>query len=50
MGGRKKLNVLHIKFALVIAAAVGIATGSWLVFVLALGLAIGLAFYSRDIR
>ncbi len=50
MGGRKKLNILHLKFALVIAAAAGIATGSWLVFVLALGVVIGLAFYGRDIR
>ncbi len=50
MGGRKKLNVLHIKFALMLAAAAGVATGSWLVFVLALGVALGLAFYGRDIR
>ena len=50
MGGRQKLNALHIKFALMIAACAGIATGSWLVFILATSIGIGLAYYSRDIR
>lgn len=43
MNARKKLNVAHINGALLIAAADGFATGSWVAFGAAAVVAVGKA-------
>jgi len=50
MGPRRKFNSVQIQMAILIAAIVGIVFNSWLLFVIALAVWIGLAVNSRDIR
>lgn len=50
MGARQKLNRAAINGCLIIAGLFGAACGSWLVFSVALALAIVLALSDGDIR
>jgi hypothetical protein len=50
MGARTKLNAIHAMIAVGIAGAMGLATGSWLVFGLALGFLIAVKVHSGAIR
>lgn len=50
MGARQKLNQAHVNGALVVAALVGAVTQSWIVFVVAALLAVGLSVHGGGIR
>ena len=50
MGARQKLNEAHINGALIVAGLLGLATGSWTVFILAGAGLIGLSMHSGGIR
>lgn len=50
MGARQKLNRAYVNGALVLAAVVGAATQSWLVFWVAALAAAGSSLYSGEIR
>lgn len=50
MGVREKLNRSHVNGALLAGGALGVATGSFSVFLLAVGLVIALEVYSGGIR
>ena len=50
MSARTKLNVAAVQGAIVVAALVGWAAGSWAVFLLATAVLIGTAWHSGAIR
>lgn len=50
MGARTTLNGIHVTGALAVAAIFGAMTESWLVFVISLGVLIGLKIHSGAIR
>lgn len=50
MGARQRLNSLYSFGALMIAAVLGGATGSWVVFILSAGVLTGLLVHGGDIR
>ena len=50
MGARSKLNASHIQMSLFIATILGIAFGSWWVFLLGVAVLIALAIQAGDIR
>jgi hypothetical protein len=50
LSARNKLNVAAMHGAIVVAALVGWAFGSWLAFLLTLAVLIATAFHSRTIR
>ena len=50
MNARRKLNVAFANGAFVIAALAGLATQSWVVFLVALALALALNVYVGSIR
>lgn len=50
MNARKKLNTAHIYGALLVAAVVGVAFESWLVFLIVGGGFVFGAVYAGDIR
>jgi len=50
MGARKKLNEIHAIIAVVIAAVLGSATSSWIVFGLTLAVLLSTKMYSGAIR
>ena len=50
MGARKKLNSAAVLGSLILASAIGLFTGSWLVFIIAALVLVGLSWYSGDIR
>jgi hypothetical protein len=50
MGARRKLNEIHAVIAVGIAAAMGWATGSWLVFGVGLSALIALKLHNGAIR
>lgn len=50
MGARTTLNGIYVTSALCMAAMFGTATGSWLVFVISLGVLIGIRIHSGAIR
>jgi hypothetical protein len=50
MGARKKLNEIHAIIAVAIAAMLGSATSSWIVFGLTLAVLLGAKVYSGAIR
>lgn len=50
VGVRKKLNSAAILGSLILASAIGLFTGSWLVFIIAALILLGLSCYSGDIR
>jgi hypothetical protein len=50
MGARKKLNEIHAVIAVVIAAILGLATSSWVVFAGAFAVLVGAKVYSGAIR
>ena len=50
MGARNKLNASHIQMALFVAGILGIAFGSWWVFLLGAGVLVALGVQSGDIR
>ena len=50
MGARQKLNEAHIVGSLAVAGVLGLATGSWTVFVVTGAVLIGAAIYHEDIR
>ncbi len=50
MGARQKLNSAAILGSLLVAAVIGWITGSWIVFVIAALILVGLSLHSGDIR
>ena len=50
MGARTKLNKAYLNGSLVVAAALGLVTQSWIVFLGSAALGIGISLYSGDIR
>ncbi|MFO1065514.1 MAG: hypothetical protein U0892_16745 [Pirellulales bacterium] len=50
MNARKKLNTAHVNGAIIFAVLAAWFNDSWIVFVIALAVIIGLAIYSGDIR
>ena len=50
MGARQKLNAAYLKGSLIIAAAVGLAVGSWAAFLLTLAIMVGIGYHGGDIR
>ncbi len=50
MGARGKLNAAHVNGALAIAGAVGLLTGSWTVFAIALAGVVATNILSGSIR
>jgi hypothetical protein len=50
MGARQKLNTAYGLGSLFVASLVGLVTQSWVVFVIALLVAIGCNFYLGEIR
>ncbi len=50
MGAREKLNAAYLNGCLIIAAVVGLASGSWVVFGAVLAVLVGGALYSGEIR
>ena len=50
MGARQKLNGAYVNGALVVAAVLGLMTGSWTIFIFAGAVLIGIAIYDGDIR
>jgi hypothetical protein len=50
MGARKKLNRAAVNACALVAGIIGAASGSWVVFGIALAVAVGLSAYSGDIR
>jgi hypothetical protein len=50
MRARTKLNEIHVIIAVGIAGAMGLATGSWLVFGVTLGFVIAAKVHSGAIR
>jgi hypothetical protein len=50
MGARDKLNVSYVNGSLLIAAVVGVVTGSWLIFGLAAAVLVAGNVMAGDIR
>ena len=50
MSARHKLNQGYIQGALVVAGVIGVACGSWTVFLIAAAILVGLSVYSGEIR
>ena len=50
MGARKKLNTVAIAGSLFLASFLGCVANSWLVFIIAALILLGLSLYSGDIR
>lgn len=50
MGARQKLNSAAILGSLCLAGILGCVTNSWIVFIIAVLILIGLSCYSGDIR
>lgn len=50
MGARQKLNHAAINGCALLAAAIGMLSGSWLVFAIAVAVAVALCVFSGDIR
>jgi hypothetical protein len=50
MGARKKLNEIHVIIVVVIAAVLGSATNSWIVFGCSVAVLVGAKLYSGAIR
>jgi hypothetical protein len=50
MGARHELNKVHIIGSLGVAGILGLASGSWAVFVIAGAVLIGAAIYAGEIR
>ena len=50
MGARQKLNQAHVNGALIVAAVLGLMTGSWIIFFIASAMLIGAATYGGEIR
>lgn len=50
MNARKKLNTANINGAIMFAALAAYFSDSWIVFLIAVAVIIGLAIYSGDIR
>ena len=50
MGARKKLNEASLNHALLVSGVVGFMCGSWVVFLVVLGVMLFGAFHSEDIR
>ena len=50
VGARKKLNSAAILGVLILASTIGFFTGSWLTFMIAALILLGLNYYSGDIR
>ena len=50
MGARTKLNQAYLNGTLVIAAAIGLFAQSWMAFVIAALIGIGLSLYAGEIR
>lgn len=50
MGARQKLNQFYVLAVLMAAAILGIAAGSWAVFIVTAAVGIGLSLHTGDIR
>ena len=50
MGARKKLNIVAITGSLILASGLGCLSESWIVFVVAALVLLGLSLYQGDIR
>lgn len=50
MGTRQKLNVAHVRGALIVAAASGALTGSWTIFAATLAILIVGSLYDGAVR
>jgi len=50
MGARQKLNAIHGFIAIAIAATLGLAMSSWLVFSISLGVLLAIKLHSGSIR
>jgi hypothetical protein len=50
MGARSTLNGIYLTGALVLAAVLGLLTGSWIVFVIGLAVLIGANIHAGRIR
>jgi hypothetical protein len=50
MGARRKLNQAYVCGSLIVAGLIGLATESWLVFIVVLGISLALNLYSGEIR
>jgi hypothetical protein len=50
MGARTTLNSIYLIGAVVVAAAIGLATGSWIVFAISLAVLIGASIHAGRIR
>ncbi|HYV37043.1 MAG TPA: hypothetical protein VE988_15155 [Gemmataceae bacterium] len=50
MGARHKLNYIMLSIYVVVAGAIGILSGSWLVFWITLAIAVIVGLLSGDIR
>ena len=50
MGARKKLNSGYVTGSLIIAGAFGVASQSWIVFIIVLVLTLAANLYERNLR
>ena len=50
MGAREKLNSAYTMGSLIVAGLLGWATGSWIIFIIAAAVLLGLGLNSGDIR
>ena len=50
MGAREKLNEAYVMGSLFLAAVAGAISGSWMVFIIAAAILLGLNLHAGDIR